>query len=600
MNKFKVISFNAEGMSHVKAEILSHLQPDILCLQETHKESTPPIIPGMHLIIHHGSRVHGSAIYARDKAIIVNSEDLSEHGQETLKVETTRLTICSIYKPPPTPFQWPKIDNQNAKPLLAIGDYNSHNTIWGYDENDTNGESVEEWASSNDLSIIHSLKDKPSFYSARWKKGYNPDLVFVSSRHCTNFDKEIGTPIPRSQHRPVIIDVKPVIQPQQTNGIPRFNFRKAQWIDFTTELDKMISEAKIDPHPKNYQAFQKLVWEAALKHIPRGCRKMYIPGMNEDGKQLYDEYTKAFEADPFAEETIQLGEALLSSLATEYRERWEEMISNTDMTKNSKQAWKTIKKLNTEKNTQTRVAAVTPNQVANQLLLNGKPTHKQKGQRKKRKRETTNTLKESKHHFDAFSTQDMEEGLALLKIGKAAGLDNITTEMIQHFGAKTRTWVLAMINKCAETHTIPRAWRRAKVVALLKPGKNPNDKKSYRPISLLCILYKLYERMIMARISPTVEEQLTPDQAGFRPGRSCCDQLLNLTQFIEDGFERKQITGAVFVDLTAAYDTVNHSLLINKVAKCVKNSRIVKIIQSLLANRRFFVEMDGKKIRWHT
>ena len=102
----------------------------------------------------------------------------------------------------------------------------------------------------------------------------------------------------------------------------------------------------------------------------------------------------------------------------------------------------------------------------------------------------------------------------------------------------------------------------------------------------------------MARMSTTVEEQLTPDQAGFRPGRSTCGQLLNLTQYIEDGFEEKQITGTVFVDLTAAYDTVNHKILLLKVAKMTKNKKIVSILQSLLENRRFFVEMDGRKSRW--
>ena len=102
----------------------------------------------------------------------------------------------------------------------------------------------------------------------------------------------------------------------------------------------------------------------------------------------------------------------------------------------------------------------------------------------------------------------------------------------------------------------------------------------------------------MARYAPTVEEQLNPDQAGFRPGRSTCGQLLNLTQYIEDGFEEKQITGTVFVDLTAAYDTVNHKTLLLKVAKMIKNKKIVSIIQSLLENRRFFVELDGRKSRW--
>ena len=141
-------------------------------------------------------------------------------------------------------------------------------------------------------------------------------------------------------------------------------------------------------------------------------------------------------------------------------------------------------------------------------------------------------------------------------------------------------------------------WRKAKVVALLKPEKDPKLPKSYRPISLLCVLYKVYERLLLGRIGPTVEEHLTADQSGFRAGRSCCGQVLNLTQFVEDGFERGNITGAVFVDLTAAYDTVNHRALLYKLTRMVKNTCVVNIIRSLLSNRRFFVEMDGKRSRW--
>ena len=66
----------------------------------------------------------------------------------------------------------------------------------------------------------------------------------------------------------------------------------------------------------------------------------------------------------------------------------------------------------------------------------------------------------------------------------------------------------------------------------------------------------------MTYISPTVDEQLSSDHAGFRPGKSCCGQVLNLIQFTEDSFENKLITGTVFVDLTAAYDTVNHRALL--------------------------------------
>ena len=602
MKEIKIISFNCEGLSAIKVDLIANLQPDILCLQETHKDTIPPTIPGMHLVVHNPSSVHGSAMYVKNPAIIERSFNDTDQGVEVLRAETTQMTVISVYKPPPTPFVWPQqipLDTPQAtKPTVIIGDFNSHNTIWGYDENNTDGEAVEEWATTKDLTLLHDLKGGSSFMSARWKKGYNPDLVFVSSSHFTCFEKTIADPIPKSQHRPMIVNIRPTVRAMESNSIPRFNFKKAKWQQFTTDLDAQI--AVIEPVPGNYEVFQKLVWKVAKQHIPRGCRKTYIPCLTNENKELYNQYIASYNNDPFSENTITLGEDLTASITKEKSERWRELITNTDLTHNSKEAWTTIKKLNAERKPQSRIAAVTPNQVANQLLQNGKPTSKERGHLKKLKSEMDQALQDSDEGFEAFTTEEIDVALNHLKLGKAAGIDGIFTEMIKHFGPTTKSWVLSLLNKCAQTFNIPKTWRKSRVVALLKPGKDPTSKKSYRPISLLCILYKLYERLILSRISTRVEEELTNDQAGFRPGRSTCGQLLNLTQYIEDGYETKDITGTVFVDLTAAYDTVNHRILLLKVAKMTKNRNTVNIIRSLLCNRRFFVEMDGKKSRWRT
>ena len=111
---------------------------------------------------------------------------------------------------------------------------------------------------------------------------------------------------------------------------------------------------------------------------------------------------------------------------------------------------------------------------------------------------------------------------------------------------------------------IPTVWGQSKIVAILKPGKDSSIPKNYLPISLLCHAYKLYEIMILNRIAPTIEQRLIKEQAGFSSGKSCTSQLLNLTQHIEDGYEEGMITGTAFVDPSAAYDTVNHRLLIQK------------------------------------
>ena len=92
--------------------------------------------------------------------------------------------------------------------------------------------------------------------------------------------------------------------------------------------------------------------------------------------------------------------------------------------------------------------------------------------------------------------------------------------------------------------------------------------------------------MILNRIAPAIEQHLIKEQAGFRSGKSCTSQLLNLTHHIEDGYEEGMITGTAFVDLSAAYDTVNHRLLIQKLYNTTLDSRICRVIQNLLSDRR--------------
>ena len=91
-----------------------------------------------------------------------------------------------------------------------------------------------------------------------------------------------------------------------------------------------------------------------------------------------------------------------------------------------------------------------------------------------------------------------------------------------------------------------------------------------------------------------------PEQTSFRPGKSCTAQVLNLTQHIEDGFETGKVTGIVLVDLSTAYDTVDHRRLLEKVYNMTRDYRMMCMIHNLLDNRCFFVEVEGKRSRWRS
>ena len=93
-------------------------------------------------------------------------------------------------------------------------------------------------------------------------------------------------------------------------------------------------------------------------------------------------------------------------------------------------------------------------------------------------------------------------------------------------------------------------------------------------------------------------KQLIKEQTGFRPGKSFTSQLLNLTQHIEDGYHIGKIAGTAFVDLSAAYDTVNHILQIQKHYNTTQHSKLCRVIQNLLSNRGLYVELNKERSRW--
>ena len=118
-----------------------------------------------------------------------------------------------------------------------------------------------------------------------------------------------------------------------------------------------------------------------------------------------------------------------------------------------------------------------------------------------------------------------------------------------------------------------------------KPAKPVGDPKSYQLISLLCVPYKILERLIDACVEPLVNPLLPKEQAGFRRGKSTIDQVVLLTQNIEDFFEAKKKASAIFVNLTAAYDIVWHRGLTCKLLRLLSNKHMVKMIMELVRNR---------------
>ena len=200
----------------------------------------------------------------------------------------------------------------------------------------------------------------------------------------------------------------------------------------------------------------------------------YVPGLTTETTELYKQYTEKYELDPFAENTIKLGEELINSISEERRKSWQTLIESTDMTHNSKKAWSTIRKLCNDPRKSKQRYNATANQVAHQLLTNGRVPNRQPKVRINRQR-----YPDDPGFTRAFTADELDVGITALKKGKAPGLDDIQTELIKQLGPKARDWLLRFFNSCTASKKIPKLWRQAKVVAILKPGKDPSEAKSF-------------------------------------------------------------------------------------------------------------------------
>ncbi|KAJ8710342.1 hypothetical protein PYW07_009708 [Mythimna separata] len=593
-----VTSINIEGFSENKSDLLSQLcqttHCDILCVQETLRgpDHLRPHIPGMSLVLETPHAQYGSAIFVNPRILVKSAFSNNDNCIEVLTVDIGTCTITSVYKPPNVPFVFHKTTNfENQHIKTIVGDFNSHSISWGYRQSNADGHSVEEWADASELTLVHNAKLPASFNSRRWQRGYNPDLVFVSSSIKSLSSKLVCQPIPNTQHRPIMCEIHAAIKPIQVPFRPRFNFSKAKWEKYSVEVDAKLSI--IEPTPSNYELFVNTIWTISRQCIPRGCRTSYIPGLDEESVKLLKKYEDLYDTNPFSEDTILAGEELLSTVGDNRKQKWITTVTNTNMTHNSKKAWSTIRRLTGDPPEPINQGHVTANQIAHQLLLNGKPPH-----RLPKMRRSVSIPGDNTDISKPFTLTDIIYAIKALKTGKAAGVDDLTVEQLKHLGPVAVSWLLAFFNKCLLTTNIPKLWRQTKIIAIPKPGKPLNDPKSYRPISLLCHTYKLFERLLLNRLATVVDPKLIPEQAGFRPGKSCSSQVLRLTQHIEDGYEAQKVTGVVFVDLSAAYDTINIKKLLTKVSTLTNDQGFVNILGELLHNRRFQVCLQSGKSRW--
>ena len=197
--------------------------------------------------------------------------------------------------------------------------------------------------------------------------------------------------------------------------------------------------------------------------------------------------------------------------------------------------------------------------------------------------------------FKSVHPDEVKKVVSSLKNSKSCGLDEIDVATLKLIIDDILPSLTHIINLSLLSSTFPKAWKVAKVVPLLKKGDHLCP-KNYRPVALLPILSKVLEKIVFSQIVQYMETNslLHPSHHGSRARHDTCTAVLEMHSTWIDAIEDGKMTGVMMLDLSAAFDLVNHDLLIKKLEFMGFQRDILLWFQNYLSERQQCVHIDGQ------
>lgn len=622
-HSLRIVTWNANGLTERRQEILTFLQIekiDIALISETRFTAKSHFTLDKYTVYttnHPSGNSHGgTAIIIKNN---IKHHEIDKYSTDKIQATSIKVhsdkaetTMSAIYCPPRhnvTKNDYKKYFSSLNSRFICGGDWNAKHTYWGSRLITHRGSQLHDTVQNLNLECLTSRE--PTYWPT--DRGKIPDLLdfFITKNISRNYMSIEACTDLSSDHTPVILNVSTtvlLVQPMK-----RLYNKSTNWDMYQEVVERKVKLRNpiktITDIEETVESINKIIHEAA--NASTKPRKKLPLMLNQYPKTIKEKISerrnlrKIWQRTRYPADKAAFNRASneLKNLTKSFKNyNLQTYLSNlTPSLDTNYSLWKATSKLKRPNNQIPPIRKTNGNWArsdkekakifAEYLIEVFKPLPELRPERDTGIKNYLKSAQQMCLPIKHVSPTEVYNEIKHLKDGKSPGYDLIDSTLLKNLPKKGTLAIANIFNACIRHSHFPGQWKIAQVIMLPKPGKPPNEASAYRPISLLPLIGKLFEKILLKRMKAYLNDIIPEHQFGFRENHGTIEQVHRIVDVISRSLEEKKYCSAVFLDISQAFDRVWHEGLLYKVKKMLPHS-FYNILHSYLSGRCFEIKLN--------
>ena len=623
MITYKIAVWNANGLSSHMLEVKQFMKDhdiDIMLISETHFTVKSFVnINGyaIHSTMHPAGTARGGSAVIVKKSL--NHEVLTEYKTDFIQATTILvkdnlgpITVTAIYCPPKHSIkrhQYEHFFNSLGPRFIVGGDFNAKHPLWGSRTTNPKGRQLFQCLQCNNLK--HISTGQPTYWPSDINK--YPDVIdfFVTKSFSTQSISAQSSLELSSDHSPIVITINSPLRVIESAA--KLHTQKTNWVQFKSFVEHylplQIPLKTCDDIEEAVEILNTVLQNAGWSSTPDFKPKNLTHRTDENIQSKIQEkrrLRKQWQETRHPVTKSRLNKAtkmLRQALQEQERESMRRFLtklspsntSNYSLWKYSKSVLKPTERIPPIKTNNGNWAKTNTEKVqlfADHFSNVFNPFPSQNTDHDNEVHSFVESAGQLELPIKKFSISELKCIIKKLNVKKAPGYDLITGKILKELPTHALKYIIYLFNAILRLSYFPKQWKVAEIQIVPKPGKPLEHLHSYRPISLLPILSKMFEKLFLTRLIPIINERnLIPDhQFGFRVQHSTIEQVHRVYNQLRGAIENKELCATAFLDITQAFDKVWHEGLLYKLKKILPYT-FYEFFRTYLSERSFRIKL---------